>query len=113
MDRIQVWLYIFVAVAVALLANSISAIWAGKESKFNSVWFLAVLIISPIVFLTFGFVTSKLGLAVSSAIIDSLLTVSTILVGIFLFGEYNSLSFYQYFGIFFALLGIILMQFKS
>ena len=113
MSKIQTWPYIIVAVSVALLANSISAVWAGKENKFSSWWFLAVLLISPFVFLTFGYVTSKLGLALGSGTIDSLLTVSTIFVGLFIFGEAENLSLYQYAGVASTILGIILMQIKN
>ena len=107
------WFYILIAVLVALLANSISTIWASKENKFHSIWFLAVLLISPLVFITFGLVTSKFGLTITSAIVDSLLTVSTILVGLFLFGELGSISWYQIVGIFFAIIGIVLMLFHN
>lgn len=110
MTKIEIWTYIIIAVLVALGANSISAIWASKASKFN-VWLIALLIISPLVFITFGLVTKKLGLALTSGTIDSLLTVSTILVGLIFFKEWKTLSFYQYFGTFFAVLGIILIQF--
>ena len=105
------WLYIIGAVFIALLANSISAVWASKENKFT-IWLLPVIIISPIVFITFGLVTSKLGLTISAATIDSLLVISTILVGLFLFHEWNTISLYQYIGISLAAMGIIFMQFK-
>lgn|SRR3989338_5676462 len=113
MSKLQIWGYIIGTVIVAIVANSISAIWASKENKFTSIWFLALLVISPLVFITFGFVTSKLGLSVSSATIDSLLTVGTILVGLFLFQEWNSVSWYQYLGIFLAISGIVLMQLNN
>src|SRR3989344_9290231 len=113
MSKFQIWLYVISAVIVAVLANSVSAIWASKEDKFTSLWFLLVIIISPLVFITFGLVTSKLGLAVSSGTIDSLLTISTILVGLFIFHEWNNISLYQYIGIVFTVLGIILMQFQK
>lgn len=113
MDKFQVWFYIIGAVAIAVLANSISAIWAGKENKF-SIWLLAIVLISPFVFITFGLVVSKLGgLAISSATIDTLLTVSTILVGLFLFREWSNVSIYQYLGIILSLLGIVLIHFRK
>jgi len=112
MNKFQIWLYIISAVVIALTANSISAVWAAKESKFT-IWLLLLIIISPFVFITFGLVTTKLGLAVSSGTIDSLLTISTILVGLFLFKELGNISFYQYFGIAFSVTGIILMQFHK
>ena len=113
MSRLQIWFYVIGAVVIAITANSISAIWASKENKFTSIWFLLLIIISPLVFITFGFVTSKLGLAISSATIDILLTVGTIFVGLFLFNEWESLSLYQYIGISLAVGGVILMQFNK
>jgi len=95
---------------VALSANSISAVWASKEEKFSTIWFLALLIVSPLVFITFGLVTSKLGLSMTSAIVDSLLTISTILVGLFIFGEWSNVSMYQLVGILLSISGIVLMQ---
>lgn len=95
---------------MALSANSISAVWASKEEKFSTIWFLALLIVSPLVFITFGLVTSKLGLSMTSAIVDSLLTISTILVGLFIFGEWSNVSMYQLVGILLSISGIVLMQ---
>ncbi|OGI66085.1 hypothetical protein A2647_01920 [Candidatus Nomurabacteria bacterium RIFCSPHIGHO2_01_FULL_40_24b] len=113
MNKIQTWFYIIGAVVIAILANSISAIWASKENKFTTIWFLLLIIISPLVFITFGLVTHRVGLSVSSATIDSLLTVGTILVGLFLFNEWNNISTYQYVGMFLAIGGIVLMQFHK
>ncbi|MEK7668997.1 MAG: hypothetical protein AAB350_00180 [Patescibacteria group bacterium] len=112
MGKFQIWFYVISAVLIALAANSISAIWASKENKLT-IWLLLVVIISPFVFITFGLATTKLGLAVSSATVDSLLTISTILVGLFLFHEWSNVSLYQYFGMTLALLGIVLMQFHK
>ena len=110
MNGLITWLYISIAVIVALGANSISAIWAGKENKFSSPWLLAVILISPLVFITFGLVTSRLGLAMSAATIDVLLVATTILVGLFFFHESGSVSLYQVLGMALAFAGIILMQ---
>ena len=109
MNKLHILLYVAGAVLVALAANSISAIWAGKENKMT-LWLLAVIAIAPLVFITFGLVTSKLGLAVGAATVDSLLVISTVLVGLFLFREHNTFSLYQYIGVSLAVLGIILMQ---
>lgn len=111
MSKIQIWFYVAVAVLIALSANYISAIWAGKENKFSSPWLLVVVIISPFVFITFGLVVSKLGVTISSATIDLLLTMGTIFIGLFLFHEWSNLSLYQYLGIALSIGGIVLMQF--
>lgn len=113
MNKIHIWLYIAVAVLIALSANYISAIWASKESKFSSPWLFAIIIVSPFVFITFGLVVSKLGVVVGSGTLDSLLTISTIIMGLFLFHEWSNISLYQYAGIALAVAGIVLMQFHK
>ena len=113
MNKLQIWLYILGTVSIAVLANSISVIWATDKGGKFSMWLLLLIIISPFVFITFGLVTSRLGLSMSSAIVDSLLTITTILVGLFLFREWGSVSTYQYMGMLLAVSGIILMQFHK
>ena len=105
------FLYIAVAVVIAVSANSISAIWARQDNKF-SLWLLAVILISPLVFITYGVVTSRIGVALSSTIIDALLIVGTILVGLVLFDEWNKILSLQYVGMAFALVGISLILFS-
>ena len=107
---IEAWVYVFIAVAIAVSGNSVSSIWAKGENKF-SIWLLALLIISPLVFITFGLTTSKIGVAVASGVVDSLLTFSTIAIGLFFFQEWNKVSSLQYVGMLFALTGTILMVF--
>ncbi len=112
MNKIETILYIILAVVVAVSANYISAIWASKESKI-SIWLFALIIIAPLVFITFGIVTSKLGLALTSATVDSLLTIATIFVGLIILKEWGSISLYQVIGMFFACIGIILMHIQK
>lgn len=109
MSKFHIWILIIIAVVVALAANSIATIWAGKESKFT-LWLLALILISPLVFVTFGLVTSKIGLFVSAGTIDSLLTISTILVGLFVFREWSTISTYQLIGVGFTVAGVVLMH---
>jgi hypothetical protein len=110
MKNLPVWIYILVSLVIAVSANSISAIWAREDDKIT-LWLLAIVIISPFVFITYGLTTSKLGMTISSGVIDSLLTVSTIAVGLFIFQEWSRISLLQYLGIFCALLGVFLMLF--
>ncbi len=109
MSRFHLWGYIIIAVLVALAANSIATVWAGKDNKFT-VWLLLLVVISPLVFITFGLVTAKVGLVVGSGTIDSLLTISTILVGLILFRGWGSLTATQGLGIVFTIAGVILMH---
>ena len=109
MEKIYTWGYIAFAVAIALTANAIATVWAEGESKF-SIWLLAIIVISPIVFIAFGLVTARVGLVVSSGTIDSLLTISTITFALFVFKEWSSVSIAQYVGIAFTINGIIFMH---
>ena len=73
---------------------------------------LAVLVvISPVIFVTFGMVSARVGLAVGSAVIDSALTIASILLGLILFDGWRDVSAVQYGGIGLAVAGIVLMQF--
>jgi multidrug transporter EmrE-like cation transporter len=105
------FLYIIIAVIVAVSANSISAIWAKQESKF-SIWLVAVIAISPLVFITYGLVTSRIGVALASSVIDSLLIVGTIAVGLVLFKEWDKILSLQYVGIALAIFGVSLILFS-
>lgn len=69
------------------------------------------MVISPVIFITFGMVSARIGLAVGSAVIDSALTISTIILGLILFGGWRDISVLQYGGMGLAVAGIILMQF--
>lgn len=104
-------LYVLVAVAVAVSANSVSAIWAKQESKF-SIWLLFVILISPLVFITYGLVTAKIGIALASSVIDSLMIIGSIAVGLFIFHEKNQIIGLQYLGMGFAVLGVLLIIFS-
>lgn len=109
MEKLYTWLYIALAVAIALTANAISTVWAKGDDKFT-LWLLALIVISPLVFITFGLVTARTGLVVSSGTIDSLLTISTILLALFVFQEWSAVSPYQYVGIACTVTGIFLMH---
>ena len=104
-------LYVFVAVVVAVTANSISAIWAKQDSKF-SLWLVAVILISPVVFITYGLVTTKIGLTLATSVIDSLLIIGTILVGLFIFRDIDKILTLQYVGMALALSGVLLIIFS-
>lgn len=112
MSKLHIWSYIIIAVLVAVAANSVATVWAGKDSKFT-IWLLFLLILSPLVFICFGLVTSKIGLAIGSGTIDSLLTVTTILVGLVVFREWGSLSMYQYIGVGLTIGGVVLMHINT
>lgn len=110
MKHIIWWLQIFGTVAVAALADSVSTLWAKGEDKF-SIYLFYIFFLGPLVFISFGLVTAKVGLAITSGLVNSLLVVTSILIGLFLFNEWNKISIIQYIGLVSALIGIVLMLF--
>lgn len=101
-------LYILGAVGIAVLANSISTIWAKGTDKI-SIWLFLLVLISPFVYISFGIATSKIGLSLASGTIDSLLTITSVMVGLIIFQEWNRISAMQYLGLAFAITGTFLM----
>lgn len=106
LDRL---LYVLLAVGVAVLANYLAALWGSRNEKFS--WLLvAVIVISPLVFVTFGLVTTRLGVAVGSGTIDSLLTVCTVGVGLVAFNEWAKLGLREYIGLGLIVLGLMVIH---
>ena len=65
-----------------------------------------MLALSPLVFITFGRVTAQTGLASGSAIVDSLLTVTTVVIGLVVMQEWRKLSMDNFLGILLVLIGV-------
>ena len=110
-EKFETWLYVIAGVGIALFANYLAALWASKDNKF-SLLLLAVLFVSPFVFISFGLVTAKIGVAIGSGTLDALLTISTIVLGLVVFHEWSKISYFQYGGLALVLAGIILLQFS-
>lgn len=104
------WLLVLGAVALAALADSVSAIWAREDNKLT-LPLAFLLILGPLVFMTFGLVTTRVGLAITSGVVNTLLVVTSMGIGLFFFGEWSKLSSLQYLGMAFAVVGIALMLF--
>jgi hypothetical protein len=104
------WLLIGLAVALASSADALSLLWA-RGGRLDSPAFLALLLLSPLVFITFGLISARLGLAVTSGVINSLLVLCTILIGLFVFGEWQRVSAWQYAGMVLSVAGLVLMLF--
>ncbi len=103
-------LAIISSVGLAALADSVSVLWAKGESKL-SMYLLFLFLLGPLVFITFGLVTTKSGLAIASGVVNSLLVITSISIGLFVFGEWSRISVSQYIGMGLAIAGIALMLF--
>lgn len=107
MNNLLWWLCVIAAVFIAVLADYVSTIWASDVRNIKPL--LIIIILGPLVFISFGLVTTKSGLAIASGIVNSLLVVSSISVGLFFLNEWTKLSLMQYVGLLFSVVGIILM----
>jgi hypothetical protein len=110
MTQLGTWVLIIAAVGTASLGNAISSIWATGENKV-SVWLWLMLLLSPLVFVTFGLVAARTGLSIAAGTVDALLTIVTIVIGLLFFGEWAKISLWQYVGIALSVTGICLMLF--
>jgi drug/metabolite transporter (DMT)-like permease len=70
---------------------------------------LAIVGLSPLVFLSFGYVGSQFGLAKASSLTNTLVVIGPIFVGIFFRGELRQLSAVEVAGMALAVAGILLL----
>jgi len=71
--------------------------------------FVAVVLLSPCAFFSFGYVGSKFGLSIASSLTNSLIVLGPILVGLLLRDEWKKVSAPQYAGMLCIVVGIILI----
>lgn len=102
-------LFIAINLALAIGANAAGTTWAQAGLRINGT-FLVTLVLSPLVFLTFGFVASRMGLAPASATIDTLLTIGSVLVGLVWFGEWSQMTPRHLAGLGLAISGVVLLH---
>jgi multidrug transporter EmrE-like cation transporter len=98
-------LLVLSSTAVFILCDALAANW-GKNKSTASL--ILVVLVSPICYLLFGMLNEHKSLATSSAVINILALVGTILVGVIVFRE--GLLPRQMFGISFAFFAILLLR---
>lgn len=105
-----VWILVIGNVALAVTADTVSTLWA-KGEKVNTLWFWLILLLGPAVFLSFGQIAHRTGLAVASSVANTLLVLTSMSVGLIFFNEWRNITTIQYVGMGLAIAGIILMLF--
>jgi len=104
------WSAVLACAALSTLADTLGTVWWEQKKP----WILfAVLGISPLVFLAFGYVGSHFGLAKASSLTNTLVVLGPILVGILLRGELRQLSAVELAGMGLAVAGIALLTLFS
>ena len=100
------WFAVLACATLSTLADTLGTVW-WEQKRTLILW--AVLGISPLVFLAFGYVGSQFGLAKASSLTNTLVVIGPILVGIFFRGEFRQLRPLEMAGIALAVAGIVLL----
>jgi len=100
------WTAVLVCTLLSTLTDTLGTIW--WERKQTSL-LIATILLSPLVFLTFGYIGSHFGLARASSLTNTLIVAGPILVGLTFRHELRQLALPQIFGMGFILVGITLL----
>jgi hypothetical protein len=100
------WTAILVCTILSTLTDTLGTLW--WERKQISI-LIATVALSPLVFLSFGYIGSHFGLARASSLTNSLIVAGPILIGITFRHELRQLALPQIFGMAFILIGITLL----
>ena len=100
------WTAILVCTILSTLTDTLGTLW--WERKQTSL-LIVTIALSPLVFLSFGYIGSHFGLARASSLTNSLIVAGPILIGITFRHELRQLAIPQIFGMAFILIGITLL----
>jgi len=104
MPVIVVWILTLCSVGFFMLCDSLITHWA-KTSSLSSL--ATVIVLSPVAYLFFGFVTSRANLAVGGAMVNLMLVIGAVLVGFFYFKE--NITAWQWTGISLGMVAIVIL----
>ena len=100
------WSAVVLCAALSTIADTLGTVWWEKKENWQ---LAAILLLAPVVFLSFGYVGSHFGLAKASSLTNTLIVIGPILVGILFRGELRQLSGIEIFGMTLSVLGIALL----
>ena len=100
------WTAVLVCTLLSTLTDTLGTIW--WERKQTSL-LIATILLSPLVFLSFGYIGSHFGLARASSLTNTLIVAGPILIGITFRHELRQLALPQIIGMGFILVGITLL----
>ncbi|AEH89484.1 hypothetical protein Mesop_5065 [Mesorhizobium opportunistum WSM2075] len=100
-----VWGVVIVCAGLFILCDGLSAHW-GKTGSGRSLAY--VMLLSPLSYWAFAFINTRLDLAVTGALVNTIVVAGAVLVGAVVFKE--EVSSLQYIGIAFALISVTLLN---
>lgn len=106
MPDAAVWCMVLLSVLMSTAADTTSTYFWEQQSI---VRFVAVVLLSPCAFFSFGYVGSKFGLSVASSLTNSLIVLGPILVGLIARGEWKRVNTAQCLGMSCIIIGITLI----
>lgn len=112
MNQTVLWTSICLSVAIGAFTNSIATVWAKGGAQSNY-WLAATCICAPFVFISYGIVSRHLGMSIAVGTIDSLLVVTSVMIGMTVFREWRQVTLAQILGIVLSLSGVALMNWGS
>jgi len=104
-QTIVVWALTLCSAGFFILCDSLSANWA-KKSHLLSV--AIVVVLSPIAYLLFGLLASRVNLAVAGSLVNLMIMVGAVLVGVFYFKE--EITSLQWTGIVLGAVAILILS---
>lgn len=102
---LMVWAVVLLCAALFILCDGLSADW-GKTGSGRSLAIVALL--SPVGYFAFAFINTRLNLAVTGALVNTIVVAGAVVVGALVFKEEVSRA--QYLGIALALVAVTLLN---
>lgn len=102
--KLSMLLAILVCVGLSTAVDTISVYYWKKPS-----WLAlaGIIVLAPCVFITFGYVGEKYGLSIASCLTNAFVVIGPILVGFFVFSEYQKMTVPLWVGMALIVIGII------
>ena len=102
---IFIWSVVLVCAGLFILCDGLSAHW-GKTGSGRSMTY--VMLLAPLSYWAFAFINTRLNLAVTGALVNTIVVAGAVLVGAIFFKE--EVSSLQYVGILLALISVTLLN---
>jgi multidrug transporter EmrE-like cation transporter len=102
---LSIWSAVLLCAGMFILCDGLSAHW-GKTGNGRSL--AIVMLLSPLSYSAFAFINTKMNLAMTGALVNTIVVVGAVLVGVIVFKE--ELSAMQYLGIVLAVASVTLLN---
>lgn len=100
------WIAVITCVLLSTTADALSTqCWKRQSWLFG----IATIVISPFVFIAFGYVGHRYGLSIASSLTNSFIVIGPILVGLILFSEWKRMNVPLYIGMALIVAGITII----